>query len=358
MRDKKIRILVPFLCLFILVGSGCNKGAYVDNQNETKVVTDCLNREVKIPKNPKRVVCLYAATAHMMALVDEGDKIVGSPNGIKRDVVMRTKYPKIKDIAVPFQNGSINIEELVEVDADIALVRKSTAQNPGEVQKLKKLNIPYVAVEFSNLKELKESIKLIGDIFEKQKIANNYIKYMDDTFDYVSSHLGTIEENKKVRVFHSTNEATKTYAGDNFSQELMQIAQAKNVALDMKLSTNDDGGYTSLEEIYKVNPEVIFANDYNVVGYILDGKKWRGIDAVKNKRVIALPIGVSRWGHFGSIEPQMGALFIASTLYPEKFKDLDMTKVTIDYYSKFFKLDITPDKAEQILSGKGMRLVK
>ncbi len=351
------RIIAIILCLIVIFG-GCAKIPYTNNNEKTKLITDCVGRQVEIPESPDRVACLYAATAHIIALVDEGDKIVGAPNGVKRDVIMQTKYPKIKNISVPFQSGLINVEELLKINADIALVRKSTAGNPSEVEKLEKLNIPYVVVDFSTIAELKKAIKVVGEIFDKEEITNDYIQYMDNTINYVGTRIKDLNDNEKVSVYHSANEATKTYSTDSLSAEIATLAGVKNVSLNMKLTVGEDGGYTSLEEIYKLDPQVIIANDFNVPKYILSNEKWKGLTAVKNKKVISLPVGVSRWGHFGSIEPHMGVLFIASTIYPEKFNDLDMTKMVIDYYTKFFKLNMSEELAQQILTGEGMRLEK
>lgn len=352
-----IRIIAPILCFFIFI-SGCAKSPYSANSEKTKTITDCIGRKVAIPEHPQRVVCLYAATAHMLALVDEGGKIVGAPDGIRRDVVMQIKYPGIKNISVPYQNGSINIEELLKINADIALVRKSTAESPAEVQKLNELKIPYVVVDFSSIAELKKAITVVGDIFDKRKITDNYINYMDNTFKYVQNRLNGLSDKDKISVYHSVNEATKSYSRGCISAEITNIAGVKNVSLDTSLDIGEGSKDTTLEQIYNWDPQAIIVNDYNVAGYIYGNKKWQGLTAVKNKKVIALPVGVSRWGHYGSIEPQMATLFIASTFYPDRYKDLNMTQTVIDYYTQFFKLSVTKSLAQKILSGEGMRLGK
>ncbi|HEX2937297.1 MAG TPA: ABC transporter substrate-binding protein [Ruminiclostridium sp.] len=354
---RAIQIVASVLCIFVLL-QGCAKSPYRANSGKTKTITDCIGRKVIIPEKPQRVACLYAATAHMLVLVDEGGKIVGSPDGVKRDVAMQIKYPGIKNISVPFQNGSINVEELLKINADIALVRKSTAENPAEAEKLNRLNIPYAVVDFSSVNELKKAITVIGNIFDKRAVTDSYIRYMDDTFAYVKNRLNGLGDQQKISVYHSLNQATKSYSSGCISADIINIAEVKNVAANADLGNGESGRDTTLEQIYSWNPQAIMVNDYNVVGYIYSNKKWQGLTAVQNKKVIALPVGLSRWGHFGSIEPQMGALFIASTLYPDRFRDLNLTQTVKDYYTRFFKLNITETIAQKILSGEGMRAAK
>ena len=351
------RILALILCFLFFV-SGCAKTPFSADNSKTKTITDCVGREVTIPESPQRVACLYAATAHMLALVDEGGKIVGAPDGVRRDVVMQTKYPDIATISVPFQNGSINVEELLKINADIALIRKSTAEDSAEVDKLNSLKIPYVVVDFSSIAELKQAITIIGDIFNKREITDNYIQYMDSTFHYVEDHLKGLPDEDKISVYHSVNEATKSYSSGCISAEITSIAGVKNVSLDADLGNGETSKDTTLEQIYRWDPQAILLNDTNVVSYIYGNNKWQALTAVKNKKVIALPVGVSRWGHFGSIEPHMGTLFIAGTLYPERFQDLNMVQTIKDYYTQFFNLNITDELAQRILSGEGMRLEK
>ena len=97
------------LVLFISLASGCQTQA-IDSDVPTKTVVDCMDRHVVIPEDPQRVACLYASTAHIMALLGQEGKIVGIPNGVKRDVLMAYKRPDIESISVPFQESAINVE--------------------------------------------------------------------------------------------------------------------------------------------------------------------------------------------------------------------------------------------------------
>jgi len=91
---------------------------------------------------------------------------------------------------------------------------------------------------------------------------------------------------------------------------------------------------------------------------MLSDPKWSGLKAVAEQKVTTLPVGVTRWGHPGSMEPHMAALFIATTFYPELFADIDLTQTVKDYYQQWFDLTLTDADVAAILSGEGMRLAK
>ncbi|MGV8905816.1 MAG: ABC transporter substrate-binding protein [Acetobacterium sp.] len=360
MQKNKNRWLGFMLLLLIVISftSGCQTQTIAFDV-PTKTVVDCLNREVVIPADPQRVACLYASTAHIMAMLGQEDKIVGIPNGIKRDVLMAYKRPDINDISVPFQEGSINVEELLTVNTDLVLIRQSTAENEGEVEKLNKAGIPWVVVDYASLQDLEKAVTVAGNVFNVPEKAESYNSTVRDTLSLVAQRVSLIPEASKVRVYHAVNEAARTDLQGDLCSQITDAAGIINVSTEGgSLISDAEKTMTTLEQIYAWNPDGIIANDVNATKYMLSDSKWTGLSAVANQRVITLPNGISRWGHPGSIEPHMAALFIAKLYYPEQFSDIDTNQITQDYYKKYFDLDLSDDDVTAILSGEGMRLSK
>lgn len=356
--NNTIKITSCILCFVILFGCNTTKTKKADQKVETKIVTDCVGRKVEIPKNPKRVVCMYAASAHMVALMGHEKCIVGSPGGVRRDVLLSIKYPGIKNISVPFQSGIINIEELLSINAQVAFVRKSTADNKTETDKLKKAGIPYLVIDFLTIDEVENAVKVVGEVFEEQEKADSYIKYMNDTIKYVEDGLKGLNDKDKLTVYHSSNEATKTDVKDGLCDEITRKSGVKNVSLGSGSVTKDNSKYATLEEIYVWDSDAIIVNDYYVSNYIRTNKKWKGLKAVRDNKVVTLPNGATRWCHLGSIEPHMGVLFIATTFYPERFKSFDLKNTVKDYYTKYWDIKVDDKLANNIITGEGMRIQK
>lgn len=354
---KKRRISCIFIVMMMLaVFTACGSGTETAGDSRTKMVTDCAGRTVEIPYEPQRVACLYASTAHMMAMLDEGDKIVGAPNGVKSDVLMQMKYPQIVDTATPYQEGSINIEELARIEADLALVRYSTAENEGETEKLDDLGIPYVVVDYTTMDELEEAIDVMGQVFGREDKAQEYIKFSEDTVKMVTDRLADVPEESRPDVYHSVNEAIRTDGEGDICSEIMSMAAVRNVAAENGVKTGGDKTYVTLEEIYRWDPDAFIDNESSVTEYIMTDSKWAGLSAVKNKAVYTLPVGATRWCHPGSMEAHMGVLAVAVQFYPDRFSDIDMKSYTAEYYERFFGLQLDDETVEKILSGEGMRV--
>lgn len=346
-------ILVIALLLFFSACGSDSSGAGLEN---TKVVSDCLGREVHIPEKPENVTVLYASTAHMMAMLDEGEKIVAAPRGVKSDELMIMKYPDITHVPTPAEENSINIEELANLNTDLALIRRSTFENEGETEKLDKLNIPYLVVDYESIAELKEAVLVMGQVFDKNDRASEYIDFLEKTIDMVVDNIADVSKADYPNVYHSVNEAIRTDSDNDICMEIMELSGVKNAASGKNLNSEDNKNYTTLEEIYNWEPYAIIANEYSVTEYILSDSKWSGLSCVKSGRVYTLPVGATRWCHPGSMEVHMGVLAVADMFHPNEMGEIDMKEYTKDYYKEFFDLELEDELIEKILSGKGMRL--
>lgn len=337
-------------------------GCQIQNQTTTvptKTIVDCLNREVEIPADPQRVACLYASTAHIMTMLGQEAKIVGIPNGIKRDVLMSYKRPDIGSVSVPFNDGAINIEELLATNTDLVLLRKSTAENAGEIEKLDKAGIPWVVIDYDSLDDLQKAIAVTGTVFNQEQRAADYNAALQQTLTLISERVSSLPESARPRVYHAVNEAARTDLAGDLCSQITDAAGIINVSTQGgSLITDAEKTMTTLEQIYSWDPDAIIANDIIASNYMLSDPKWSGLRAVAEQRVTTLPVGVTRWGHPGSMEPHMAALFIAMTFYPELFADVDLTQTVKDHYQQWFELTLTDADVATILSGEGMRLAK
>ena len=352
---QKCLALLLLLCM-ALSFSACSRSPYdLSPKGETRTVVDCLGREVKVPVEIKRVSCLYASTSHMMAMLDKGELIISAADGVRRDALMLTKYPDIAKTSNPYNEGAINIEELAKLEPDVVLMKRDVYERESEREKLDKIKVPYLVVDYYTIDELKTAITVMGNLFEEQDKAEEYLKYMDDTFSYVTERVKDIPEDEIIHAYHSLNQATVTDIERSFVAEVFRIANVGNVAVEAGLYDGTKNTTVTLEEIYNWDPDVILCNEYLVTDYIKTQPRWASLRAVTEDRVYTLPIGATRWCHHGSMEPQMGALYLAQLIYPDRFTDLDLSLLVHDYYLRFFGLDFDDETVEKILTGRGMR---
>ena len=364
-----LKLFLAFAVFFLagLLFAGCS--GYKEAANEiseknqdksnTITVRDYFGREVEVPAQAKRLACLYAFAGHVVAMLGKGENIVAVVEGLKRDVLMTGMLPNIKDASVPAMGGgAVNLEELIRVNPDVIFIKGDTARNEGETEKLKKSKIPYLVVDYKNIKEQQYIIEMIGQAVGCQDKAKKYNEFYRQCIDRVQKKVAGIPLKDRIRVYHSVNEATRTDPKDSLPADWLQVAGAVDVSVDKDLKLIEEKYFASLEQILVWDPDVIIVNESGVADYIMNNKQWSSLSAVKNHKVYQMPNGLSRWGHPGSLETPMAILWTAKTLYPELFSDLDMVKETKNFYKEFYNFDLSDETAKKILSGEGMRLSK
>lgn len=366
MNTRKLSIiLILTACLLILLlVAGCAKDNPAGNEagapekQGAVTVTDFIGRQVAVPDKVERIGCLYAFSGHVVAMLGRGDDIVAVVEGLKRDVIMRELCPGIGDALVPASSGAVNLEELIKARPDLVFIRSETAANEGERAKLDKSGIPYMVIDYRSMKEQMFIVEMIGQAVGEKERALKYNEYYQSCIDRVQERVKDIPLNERVRVYHSVNEATRTDAKDTLPADWTQAAGAINVSVNDELKFLEDKYFAGLEQILLWDPDVIIVNEAGVADYIMTNTQWSSLSAVKNNKVYQMPIGISRWGHPGSLETPLAILWTAKTLYPDLFSDIDLVAETKYFYREIFNYPISDQLVDQVLSGKGMRAPK
>ncbi len=359
MKDKKI-LLILLLIMALLMAGGCNRSPKtLDNHNNDAItITDYLGRQVELPEKVERIACLYAFTGHVTAMLGRGDDIVAINNGLSRDVLLNTVSPGIGNNPIPYTHGDINIEELLTTDPDLVFINSEVGGIPAQAEKLEKFNIPYVVIDFNSLEEQMTAIQTIGDAVGESQKARDYNQYFQDCIDRVQQVAAKIPQDKRVRVYHSVNEATRTDTSSSLAADWMEKVGLVNVSVNQELRFIDGKDYASLEQILLWDPEVILVNESGVGGYIMTNPQWAPLQAVKNNQVYQMPIGIARWGHPGGLETPLAILWTARTVYPEYFEDLNIEDEARYYYKEFFNYEVPDELLQRILAGEEMRIPK
>ena len=359
---SNLKIMLLILVFLLLMGceskQSVNKDEIIEDTSNSITVEDYFGREVTLDKPATSIACGYAYTGHVVTMLGRAEDIVAVVSGLKRDKVLTKYHPNIKDLPVPFSSGTINIEELLACEPDVVFIQSDTAMDEGTVDKLNKLNIPYIVIDFRSMEEQINTISLIGKVIGEEEKAEEYNNYYLKVIEETKKISSTIPENEKVTLYHSVNEAVRTDLRNSLAADWINVTGGINVSIEDDLKISGEKSFATLEQIYLWDPDVIISNESGVSEYILSNEQWASLNAVKEKRVYQMPVGVSRWGHPGSLETPMAIQWTAKLLYPNYFDNVDMVKITKEYYKEFFDIDLEVDEINEILIGIGMRETK
>ena len=318
-------------------------------------VTDFFGRTLTLARPAERFACLYAFTGHVVTLLGRGHDMVAVVDGLKKDRLIQQRVPGIDALPIPAKGGVIHIETLLKADPDVVFLKPETAVADAEIRKLDRFGLPYFVAGYRSMEEQMTTIEMMGKICGRYDAALAYTGYYRDMIHMVKQRTGNIPEDQRVRLYHSVNEARRTDAADTIEADWTRAAGVVNVSVGSRLHARGDKFFAGMEQILIWNPEVIIVNEAGVDQEILQDKKWAAVKAVREKNVFPIPVGISRWGHPGSLETPLAILWTAKKVYPELFSDMDLEKEIKQFYHRFFDLTLTDEMVENILNNQGMR---
>ncbi len=351
----------------------------------TKTVTDMRGKLVEIPDNPRRVITLDDGfSAGVMTVLGVQDRIIalGSHCPVK---IFKYSYPTISGEEYTYMNGtnpvsylnpwmreipymstygkSINFEEMAKLQPDLIFLRvgscySKTSKNKSEalqrhIQMIEALGIPLVVLNgppafcSPDIKNISEEIRVVGEVFGKQKEAMKLSRYLESIVDMVRSRTAAITEEQRpsVLLFGLSPKARgEGGAGTTHGKETIESYFLENIAKARNAYTG--GGSFSV-----VNTEQVFAMDPDVIilptawGYHPPKELYTApyytrlssLKAVKNRRVVALPWTPCNCAK--RIEYPIEIMIMAKACHPDLFKDIKINEWVLDFYKNVYGVD-------------------
>ena len=344
------------LALCLLLSLLCSCGKQLTPPTEGVTVTDCAGRTVTVPADPQSICTLCPFSGPMIVMFGKGDKITSTCNNVARSKLLVSLCPSLENAVVVKNSGSMNAEEIMARNTDLIFVNNEMYEADAERAKLETMGVPYVVIDFLTIEEQFRAVRVLGAALQNEAKAEAYLTWFQNALDLVDETVSAVET--PPRLYHSVNEAVRSDNAGSYCAEWIAHTKAVNVSTGSdSLTIEGNKAYTTLEQIYAWDPEIIICNEAQVDDYILTDPKWQGLSAVTKKQVYQIPIGITRWGHPTSIETPLALLWLAKLLYPDLFT-FDLTEKITDFYQSLF--DFTPDSdlIEGMLEGDEMRTAK
>lgn len=320
LKKRRFASLLAFFMAFMFILAGC--GNATDNETESKksetstksafpvTVTDGTGEEITIEDKPERIVSLLPSnteTAYALGLENE---IVG--------VSDYDNYPESVSEKTKLGGIEINVEKLLELNPDLALLSASQGVNDKDtIKQLQSAGIDVVVVPDANsIEGAYETIELIAKSTGKQAKGEEIITGMKEEVAAIKEKAADVKETKKVWIEVSASPDLYTTGSGTFMDEMLKIIGAENISADQ------EGWVTMSEEtVIERNPDVIITT----YGYYVDNPEeqiytrsgWTEVNAVKNKEVYDVNSDtVTRPG------PRLidGLKEIAEAVYPDIYK--------------------------------------
>ena len=345
-------VLALLMLLSLLYGCGQNQPLFSDGIT----VTDCAGRKVTVPADPRSISSLCPFSGPMIVMFGYGEKVTSTCNNVARSKLLAEICPAVENAVVAKNSGTINAEEIMARNTDLIVTDAGVYETPAEREKLDAMGIPYIVIDFSTIEEQFAAVRVLGEALQQSEKAEQYISWFRSILN--RADIAAAQAKTPLRLYHSVNEAVRTDYKGSYCEEWIAHTGAVNVSLDgSALNMEGKQAYTTLEQIYAWDPDLIICNEAQVDDYILSDEKWTGLSAVQNGRVYQIPIGITRMGHPTSIETPLALLWLTKLLYPDSF-DADFDAELRAFYQTFFGFGLSEDWIAAIKDGSDMRTPK
>ena len=340
-----------------------NQPAIENNQEETITVVDHLDNSVAVPKKIDRIaVCsIWPLPSVLSVFFNSAEKIVAMPEpslSAAQNSLLGELYPEILDVNTSFMTGNeVNVEELLKLAPDVVFY---SASLPALGEQLTNAGFSAVAVsvnkwDYNCIETLNNWIALLSEIFPENDKSAIVEDYSNKVYDMIQQRVSKIEKDDRpsaLFLYRYDDTEIVTSGSKFFGQWWADASGAENVGEEI----NQDNAVTvNMEQVYAWDPDIVFLTNFtsaqpdDLYHNTIGNYDWSDIDAIEDSRVYKCPLGIYRSYTPGADTP-VTLLWYAKTIYPELFKDIDLTKEAKDYYNTVFGIELTDEQIETMFA--------
>jgi iron complex transport system substrate-binding protein len=327
-----------------------------DDNTSVRILTDMSGLQVKIPRDPQRVAVFSGPITQIPYILGVQNRIVATTPAMKQSPLIGQIDPAIKNLSdIRGATGEVDYEILKIIGADLVICP------PLDGQLIRKrTSIPVVVVtttQGDSFEQIVNQIRFVGTVFNRTEEPERYEEFLGSMNRLVSERTRSIPDENRMRVFCGYDPTHLiTYGNDTFLQERITLAGCRNAATLNQAEGSGAGKITpsqsevTLEQVLAWNPDVIII-DSGSPDEIYRDARWAPVSAVKNHRVYRQPQGIFKWSRPNAESAVFYPVWLAKTVYPEKFSDIDLTELMKRYFTEFFQYHLTDDQVSAILNG-------
>ncbi len=331
---RKITILAVILLFLVsFTSSGCIESG--ENDIETMIVTDMAGRDVEIPENVESIVAVGSGCLRLIAYMNSTDLLAGVEEYEITGGLMGRPYalanPQLSELPSigPIHGG--DMELIVDQEPDL-IFRADSAEEADEYQE--QTGIPAINLAIGDLGENRDgfygSLRLIGEILDKEARADEIIEYIDSNIQDLRDRTDDISSENKSKVYvggvlhRGAHDLRSTYS----DYAPFEFVNADNVAGGL----GSDHAMVDEEAILKWDPDIIFVDmgSYTRDTIDLDKLVYEELKAFQNGDLYGiLPYN---WHHINYGTVLASSFYVGSVIYSEEFSDIDLVEKADEIY--------------------------
>lgn len=332
---------------------------------EGRTVVDHDGIEVDIPEQIDRIaVGNIGPMASVLTLfLGSGESIVGmSPMSMSaaENGILGELFPELLDADTSFLQGSnINVEKLLTLEPDLVLIQSGQSEVRTQLENagLTVVAFGVGTFKYDIINTYEAWIDLLSQIFPANDKMEEVTAYSKEVLELVQSRVSDIPEAERKRALFlfQYDETQMIASGRNFfGQYWCESAGAVNVAQDIEAGQ----ATITMEQVYEWQPDVIFITNFtntkpaDLYANAVGSDDWSLVKAVQEQQVYKMPLGSFRT-YSVSADMPVTLLWVAKTIYPDLFSDIDTDAEVKDFYQRIYGVTLTDEQVAAMYDPRG-----
>lgn len=332
---------------------------------EGRTVFDHDGIEVDLPEQIDRIaVGNIGPMASVLTLfLGSGESIVGmSPMSMSaaENGILGELFPELLDADTSFLQGSnINVEKLLTLEPDLVLIQSGQSEVRTQLENagLTVVAFGVGTFKYDIINTYEAWIDLLSQIFPANDKMEEVTAYSKEVLELVQSRVSDIPEAERKRALFlfQYDETQMIASGRNFfGQYWCESAGAVNVAQDIEAGQ----ATITMEQVYEWQPDVIFITNFtntkpaDLYANAVGSDDWSLVKAVQEQQVYKMPLGSFRT-YSVSADMPVTLLWVAKTIYPDLFSDIDTDAEVKDFYQRIYGVTLTDEQVAAMYDPQG-----
>jgi iron complex transport system substrate-binding protein len=311
-------------------------------------ITDALGRSQTFESSPQSIVVagrgLLMVADALYLFPEASTRVIG----IERITIGKADFLSVIDplytdkIQLPIDVGA---EQIASMHPDVVLMKGYMRKKLG--RSLETLGIPVVYLDFETPEQYERDLGILGTLLNNVSRSEELIAYYGTRMGRIEKRLHGMTEPEKPRalfIYYSERGGSRAFnvpPKQWMQTQLVERAGGRPVWKDMKTGR----GWTrvSFEQIASWDADFIFVTSYftdvdGVKARLLADELWSSLRAVREGRLFSIPADYYSWD---LPDPRwiLGLVWLAATLHPERFGDMDIMAETRNFFRELYFLD-------------------
>lgn len=348
---RRISLLVAGTLLVGALGvagaAGQPSDAWADEA--TRTVVDMAGNEVEVPEELDNMFDAYPVNCGIVSMLGGSDTMQYILPRLQSDnwAWLRELDPSYNGKPTIGEDANASAEEVLTIDPDVVIIsNKDTAATYVEA------GIDVFMVTAPTTDDFFQAVLKTGELLggEASEKAQQYVDYYQSNIDLVAERIADIPEDERPTVYYVGG--TTAY---NTSVSGNGLEFVTNAGGRFALSAEDlgEGREVTPEQLVAADPDVIIVGTNNrAKGYesLMGDEALTGLTAIQDGQVYKTPQGTLPWDTYGP-EQSMAVLWMAKTLYPDRFEDIDLVAEMKWFYETFYGYELSDEYAQLMLDG-------